>query len=326
MTLERHKGFSDQCHAPALSLSSLNPHSVQFTKFVVNHMCETAPLLKGHHCRPAATTKSGAPDAPPVLTQNRRSPIFCIRYVVATPICPYNDPYGSYIIDLSLRKKPLEPTEYSLQVEENKMEPNEDGSECAQNLLQAAEDMLESKEARSFVEEGSAKSAEEKPVIEPKELKTSKSRGGDLKNVEIVDIPAVVEEPEDENPIVQEPKVDREDGIMSIQAEPDVASSDQKLSLDEEITNSVVSEGDADLPALDEDANLIKIATEVEQFSGPELPIEENIPNEENAPVEAQSDIESRPNLDIINQKYSWEFRARASEVYDFAASKAYPF
>lgn len=27
---------------------------------------------------------------------------------------------------------------------------------------------------------------------------------------------------------------------------------------------------------------------------------------------------------DIINQKYSWEFRARASEVYDFAASKAH--
>ncbi|ERL91964.1 hypothetical protein D910_09287 [Dendroctonus ponderosae] len=80
----------------------------------------------------------------------------------------------------------------------------------------------------------------------------------DFENTEIVEIPAVVEEPEDENPVVQEPKVDREDGIVEItneqiaqehleeiQVEREVASSDQKLSLDEEITNSVVSEGDA---------------------------------------------------------------------------------
>ncbi|KAJ3630803.1 hypothetical protein MTP99_011976 [Tenebrio molitor] len=29
----------------------------------------------------------------------------------------------------------------------------------------------------------------------------------------------------------------------------------------------------------------------------------------------------SKPQRDIINQKHSWEFRARASEVYDFAAT-----
>uniref|UniRef100_A0AAR5P915 Uncharacterized protein n=1 Tax=Dendroctonus ponderosae TaxID=77166 RepID=A0AAR5P915_DENPD len=48
-----------------------------------------------------------------------------------------------------------------------------------------------------------------------------------------------------------------------------------------------------DSPALDEDANLIQIATEVAQFSDPELPIERHIPIEENAPAEAQPDVDS---------------------------------
>ncbi|XP_048521222.1 spectrin beta chain-like [Dendroctonus ponderosae] len=267
-----------------------------------------------------------------------------------------------------------------------------------------------------------------KTTVEGK-LKNIEEVTDDLENTEIDDIPAVVEEVEYKNPVVQEPKVDREDGIIEItneqisqehleeiQVEPEVASSDQKLCLVEEITDSVVSEGDDvgktdnscenlpvakevdsvketltaakvkegvisgativiteewsvadktvsdkieditrpveheyvtmqknaqnllesaktkpeimlrrkavepelekvvclseessdsecngptsdkpvhELPALDEDANLIQIATEVEQFSDPELPIEENIPIEENVPAEAQPDVES---------------------------------
>lgn len=67
------------CHLAEIPISPLLPHS----KSVAYLMCEGAPLSKGHHCRPAAQTKSGAPDAPPVFTQNRRSPIFRTRQVKA---------------------------------------------------------------------------------------------------------------------------------------------------------------------------------------------------------------------------------------------------
>ncbi|XP_048520197.1 spectrin beta chain-like [Dendroctonus ponderosae] len=119
--------------------------------------------------------------------------------------------------------------------------------------------MLDSKkvmnEMRDKMDDNAKKFEDLKTTVEVK-LKNIEKVTDDLENTEIVDILAVVEEPEYENPVVQEPKVDGEDGIVEItnkqiaqehleeiQVEPEVASSVQKLSLDAE-TDSVVSEGD----------------------------------------------------------------------------------
>ncbi|KAH1006779.1 hypothetical protein HUJ05_007482 [Dendroctonus ponderosae] len=112
------------------------------------------------------------------------------------------------------------------------------------------------KEMLNKMDDNAKKIEDLKTTVEGK-LKKIEEVTDDLKNSEIVGIPAVVEEPEYKNPVVKDPKVDREDGIVEIaneqiaqehleeiQMEPEVASSDQKMSLVGEITDSVVSEGD----------------------------------------------------------------------------------